>query len=84
MSRYFCPLLIGIDRLFLTMNDKVVDAVFDIRGRIWNTEKTLRVGLILCEQKRRGAFRVNEALTEILDVKRIRSRRFSSGPTGEG
>ncbi len=41
MGRDFRPLLLGIDRVFLTVNDKVVDAVFHVRGRIGRAEQPL-------------------------------------------
>ena len=41
MGRDFGALLLGIDRAFLTVHDKVVDAVFHVRGGIGRAEKPL-------------------------------------------
>ena len=65
MGRDFGPLLLGIDRVFFAVNDKVVDAVFHVRERIGRADQPLRIGFILREEERRRAFRVKEALTEI-------------------
>ena len=55
MGRDFGSLLLGIDRVFLTVNDEVADAVFHVRGGIGRAEKPLRIGFVFREEQLRRA-----------------------------
>ena len=52
MRRRLGPLLLGVHRPCLAVDNVVVDAVLDIRAAVGNPEDALRVGLIFGEQQR--------------------------------
>jgi hypothetical protein len=52
MSGNFYPLLIGIDCGLITVNNEIIDAIFDIRGSVLSAKQPLMVRFIFSEQKR--------------------------------
>ena len=64
MGRDFGPRILGIDSVFVAVNNEVAHAVLHVREWIGRADQPLRIGFILREEKRRRAFRVKEALTE--------------------
>ena len=63
MGGDFGPLLLGIDGIVFAVKEKVVDAVFHVRGGIGRADQPLIIGFILREEERCRALRVKEALT---------------------
>ena len=68
MGRAFRACVHGIDGGFHTMNDKIVDAVFDIRRVILGIEKFALVGFVIGEQEFRTAFAVKPAGAVVIMV----------------
>ena len=65
MRRRLGALLLRVHRLFLAVDDVVVDAVLDVGAAVGHAEDALRVGLVLREQQRRVALAVEVALAQL-------------------
>ena len=70
VSRSFGPRLLGIHGISRTMDDEVVDPVFDVRGSVDNPEKPLGVRFILGEEQIGRVFGVKVPHSEARDARR--------------
>jgi hypothetical protein len=65
LSGDLCALLLWIDRVLFGVKDKVVDAVFDVRGGTGSAEQPMRIGFIFRDEKFRITFDVKQALSKV-------------------
>src|SRR2546422_334421 len=65
MSCHLGPYLRGVDCLLFAMHNVVVDAVFDVRGSIWNAVQSFSVGLVLGKEQAWSTFAVEPTFAKI-------------------